>query len=225
MKYFYLYIFFMCIIIFSFAYFNTIKYLEHFESSSKVIILLGDSILKNNHYVSDGNSIEDILSEKSNKKVFNYATDHAKIVDIYSQLSQISLDLNTANTSIFLSAGGNDILTYYVDQENDITNTSFISTLFESYIKLIKSIQMRLPKAKLFLIDIYYPYTESYRKYHSIISEWNEMVFQYANNSENNITGIVKISSFITQYEDFSFGIEPSSQGGGKIADNILSYL
>lgn len=216
----------MCIIIFSFAYFNTNKYVEHFESKSKskVIILLGDSILKNNHYVSDGNSIEDILSEKSNKKIFNYATDHSKIVDIYSQLSQIPLDLNTSNTSIFLSAGGNDILTYYVDQENDITNTSFLSTLFESYIKLIKSIQMRLPKANLFLIDIYYPNNDTYSKYNSIISEWNEMIYKYANDSNNNITGIVRISSFITKNEDFSFGIEPSSQGGTKIANNILTY-
>jgi lysophospholipase L1-like esterase len=197
--------------------------LEQFDSNTKVIILLGDSILKNNPYVSDGKSIEDILSEKSNKKILNYAIDHAKIADVYSQLSQIPLDLNSQNTSIFLSAGGNDILTYYVDQENDITNTSQLTTLFESYIKLIKSIQMRLPKAKLFLIDIYFPYNDNYKKYHSIISEWNEMIYKYANNSENNITGIIRVSSFISHYQDFSFGIEPSSQGGKKIADSILS--
>jgi lysophospholipase L1-like esterase len=224
MKYFYLYIFFLCIIIFSFAYFNTINFSEHFESNTKVIILLGDSILKNNHYVSDGKSIEDILSEKSNKQIFNYATDHSKIDDIYSQLSQIPLDLNSQNTSIFLSAGGNDILSYYVDQENDITNTSNLSTLFENYIKLINSIKDRLPNANLFLIDIYYPNNDTYRKYHSIISEWNEMIYKYANNSNNNITGIVKISSVVTQNEDFSFGIEPSSHGGKKIADSILTY-
>jgi lysophospholipase L1-like esterase len=224
MKYFNLYIFFLCIIIFSFAYFNTNRFLEHFESNKKVIILLGDSILKNNHYVSDGKSVEDILSEKSNKQIFNYATDHSKIDDIYSQLSKLPLDLNSQNTSIFLSAGGNDILSYYVDQENDITNTSNLSTLFETYIKLIKSIQQRLPNANLFLIDIYYPNNDTYRKYHSIISEWNEMIYKYANNSSNNITGIVKISSVVTQTEDFSFGIEPSSQGGKKIADSILTY-
>lgn len=223
MKYFYLYIFFVCIIIFSFSYYNSINAVENFDSkSSNNIVLLGDSIIKNNHYVSDGKSVEDILNETSDKKVYNYATDHSKIVDVYSQISKISLDLNTPSTYVFLSAGGNDILWEYVDQERDITNTSILKPLFASYIKLIKSIQMRIPKAKLFLIDIYYPNSEKYTKYHTIIREWNEMIYKYANDSKNNITGIVRISTAVTQKEDFAFGFEPSSIGGKKIADSIL---
>ena len=214
----------MCIVIFSFSYYNSTRSVEQFDSkSSTAIVLLGDSILKNNHYVSNGKSIEDILKETSDKKVYNYATDHSKIADIYSQISKIPLDLNTTTTSIFLSAGGNDILWEYVDQERDITNTSILTPLFESYIKLIKTVQMRMPNAKLFLIDIYYPNSATYTKYHSIIREWNEMIYSFANQSKNNITGIVRISSTVTQKEDFAFGFEPSDIGGQKIADSILS--
>jgi len=232
MKYFYLYIFFLCVIILSFSYFNSIHSQENFSSnpisSSNVIVLLGDSILKNNHYVSDGKSIEDLLNKKTNKfnkKIINYATDHSKIVDVYSQISEISTDLNTSSTSIFLSVGGNDILYYYVDQENNVTNTSILKTMFASYVKLVQTIQMKLPKAKLFLIDIYFPQNQKYIKYYPIIREWNEMINKFASNSKNNISGIVKISSSITQKEDFSNGFEPSEIGGQKIAQNINIFL
>jgi hypothetical protein len=49
------------------------------------------------------------------------------------------------------------------------------------------------------------------------------MIYSYANQSKNNITGIVRISSTVTQKEDFAFGFEPSDIGGQKIADSILS--
>ena len=46
---------------------------------------------------------------------------------------------------------------------------------------------------------------------------------EIANNSENNIYSVIRISDRLTQNEDFSFGIEPSSSGGRKIVDLILS--
>lgn len=39
---------------------------------------------------------------------------------------------------------------------------------------------------------------------------------------KNKIYGVIRISSSLTQNEDFSFGIEPSSSGGNKIAELIL---
>ena len=87
---------------------------------------------------------------------------------------------------------------------------------------LIKSIQNRLPKAKIILIDIYYPNNLTYRQYHNIIKEWNTMIYDYSEKPKNNIYSVIRISSHLTQSEDFSFGIEPSSNGGKKIADLIL---
>lgn len=223
MKYFYLYIFFLfCFIVFM-SYYNTYNSVEGFTDSrrEKTYILLGDSILKNDAYVFDGKSVENLIVER-NKNTHCFAEDHSKIVDIYSQIDKIPIELDSPNTLIFLSAGGNDILSHYVDQNQDITNTSVLKPMFSSYKNIIKTIQTRLPNSKLFLLDIYYPDNLQYKRFHSIIKEWNIMIYDFAQNSKNNISGVIRISSSLTQNEDFSFGIEPSSSGGNKIADLIL---
>ena len=218
MKYFYLYILVLLSFIVFISYY---KFKEGFESNEKTYILLGDSILKNNAYVLNEESIENILFNE-NKKIYCYAQDHSKIVDIYYQVNKISNDLNNPNTIIFISAGGNNILSHYVDQNQDITNTSVLEQIFSAYINLIKSIQEKLPKAKIVLLDIYYPISITYRQYHNIIKEWNEMIYDYAANLKNNIYSVMRVSRHLTQDEDFSFGIEPSSIGGKKIANLIL---
>jgi len=220
MKYFYLFIFgLFCFIVFM-AYYNTNK-VEGFTNTIKTYILLGDSILKNDAYVSNGKSIENLISER-NSNIHCFAQDHSKIVDIYSQIEQIPIEFDSPNTLIFLSAGGNDILTYYVDQNQDITDTSVLKPMFSSYKNIIKTIQARLPNAKIFLLDIYYPYNLQYKQFHYIIKEWNSMIYDFAEEPKNKIYGVIRISSHLTQNEDFSFGIEPSSSGGNKIAELIL---
>lgn len=218
MKYFYLYIFFIfCFIVFM-SYYNT---KEGFASNTKSFILLGDSILKNDAYVSNGKSIENLLAEK-NQNTYCFAEDHSKIVDVYSQIDKIPHDFDSPNTLIFLSAGGNDILSHYVDQNQDIKNTSVLNPMFSVYKNLIKSIQKRMPQSKIILFDIYYPDNLTYKQYHLIIEDWNNMIYDFAQNSKNKIYGVIRISSHLTQNEDFSFGIEPSSSGGQKITDLIL---
>jgi hypothetical protein len=220
MKYFYLYIFFLfCFIVFM-SYHNSYNKVEGFINNKKYI-LLGDSILKNDAYVSDGKSVENLIAER-NKNVNSFAVDHSKIVDVYSQINEIPIEFDSPNTLIFLSAGGNDILSHYVDQNQDRTDPSILKPMFSSYKNLIKTIQKKLPKAKLFLLDIYYPDNLQYKQFHSIINEWNNMIYDFAKNPKNKIYGVIRISSHLTQNEDFSFGIEPSSSGGNKIADLIL---
>lgn len=222
MKYFYLYIFLLfCFLIFN-SYLKIYYFKEGFQTNNnKIYILLGDSILKNDTYVSNGKSIENLIAER-NKNIHCFAEDHSKIVDIYSQINQIPIELNSPNTFIFLSAGGNDILSHYVDQNQDITDTSILKPMFSAYKNIIKSIQTKLPNAKLILVDIYYPDNLQYKRFHSIIKEWNSMIYDFSKNPNNNIYNVIRISSHLTQNEDFSFGIEPSTSGGKKIADLIL---
>ena len=221
MKYFYLYIFFLCCFIVLMSYYNTYNNVEGFTNTAKTYILLGDSILRNDAYVSDGKSVENLIIER-NKNTHCFAEDHSKIVDIYSQIDKIPIELDSPNTLIFLSAGGNDILSHYVDQNQDITDTSVLKPMFSSYKNIVKTIQTRLPNSKLFLLDIYYPDNLQYKRFHSIIKEWNSMIYDFAQDPKNNIYGVIRISSSLTQNKDFSFGIEPSSSGGNKIADLIL---
>jgi len=221
MKYFYLYIFFLFCFIVLMSYYNTYNNVEGFTNTAKTYILLGDSILRNDAYVSDGKSVENLIIER-NKNTHCFAEDHSKIVDIYSQIDKIPIELDSPNTLIFLSAGGNDILSHYVDQNQDITDTSVLKPMFSSYKNIVKTIQTRLPNSKLFLLDIYYPDNLQYKRFHSIIKEWNSMIYDFAQDPKNNIYGVIRISSSLTQNKDFSFGIEPSSSGGNKIADLIL---
>jgi len=223
MKY---YIYISIIILFiSYFFIKYITYITIKEgfNSNKNYILLGDSILKNDAYVKDGYSVGDILNKYPNINIYDLAEDHSKIIDVYSQISKIPIEVNNSNTYIFLSAGGNDILTHYVDRNEDITDTSVLKSMFLAYKNLIKSISNRIPNAKIIILDIYYPDNLRYKRFHSIIKEWNDMIYNFGNDQKNNIYNIIKISNHLTQGNDFSFGIEPSSTGGKKIVDLILT--
>jgi lysophospholipase L1-like esterase len=218
MSYFYLYIFILIIFIICVSYWNT--YREGFNSEKQTIILLGDSIFKNDQYVSDGKSVNQLLSERTNGKTICLAKNDAKIVDIYEQVKQIDPYLNSATTTIFLSVGGNDILLQAQEKTND---TPFLPTIFAAYKSLVKFIQSQLPKANIVLSDIYYPNNLKYKQYHSIISEWNDMLQTFARDSKNRISGVFKISSILTHPEDFTLEIEPSSIGSEKVVNSIFS--
>ena len=222
MNYFYLYIFILVSFIFTVSYFNTYinTYKESFNSNKQSLVLLGDSILKNDAYVSDGKSVDILLKERTNEKSICLARDDSKIVDIYSQIEKIPNDINTNYTTVFLSAGGNDILTHYVEQENTSKDSSILKTIFAAYKKVIKSIRNKLPNANIVLLDIYYPDNMKYKQYHSIINEWNNMIYSYSN--KNNYS-VLKISGILTHPEDFSLGIEPSAVGSKKLVETILS--
>lgn len=201
------------------SYYNT--YIrESFENNSKTIVLLGDSILKNDAYVSNGKTVEDWVMERNKQnKVYSYAEDHSKIIDIFGQIDKIPIEMNSPFTYIFLSAGGNDILTYYVDENHDITDTSILKPMFSTYKKLVKSIQTRLPNAKIVLLDVYYPNNMKYSRFHNILREWNDIVYSYS----DNVYDVLKISNYVNMPDDFSFEIEPSSNGGKKIAELIVN--
>jgi len=229
MKHFYLYILLLCFIIIAVSTFtHYYKYYvlrEPFGNSNnknvKTYILLGDSIIKNNSYVKNGKAIEDILNEKTNGNTHCYAKDDSTIVDIYSQLDSISSELNKGSTTIFLSAGGNDILNNYADKEVSIKDTKVLDPIFNAYKTLIKSIQTKMNDSKLVLLDIYYPTNIKLAQYKPILEEWNKLIADFA--STNNIE-VINISNILIESTDFTLNVEPSETGGEKIANSILLY-
>lgn len=225
MEYFYLYIFILLCFIIAVSYWNTINSnnIESFNSDKQKFVLLGDSIFQNEAYVSDGKSVNNLLLERTNGNTICLAVDHSKIIDIYDQVLKIPDSFNSSSTTIFLSAGGNDILNHYVDDNNDITNKNILGTMFAAYKNLIKSIRNKIPNANIVLLDIYYPENLTYKQYHQIIKEWNEKIYNYARESKNNIKGVLKISGVLTKSDDFTLGIEPSSIGSQKLVEAILS--
>ena len=227
MDYFYLKIFGLILFIFAVSYWNTYcsSFIESFSSnkSSRAIVLLGDSILKNNSYVPDGKAVDNIIEERNNKNIelYSLAENNSKIVDVYSQINKIPLDINNKSTTIFLSSGGNDILSFYVDQQGDTTDTGFLNTMLADYKKLIKSIQIRMDLCQIVLLDIYYPTSNQFTQYKPILEQWNSLIADYA---RENSFGLLQISQSVTSNDDFTLGIEPSEKGGEKIAQLILDY-
>ena len=222
MQYFYLYIFLLLSFIIIVSYWTTINSpnIEPFNSNKQTFVLLGDSILKNDAYVADGKSVDSLLIERTNGKTISLAIDHSKIVDVFGQINNIPDSLNDNLTTIFLSAGGNDILSYYVDNNGDSKDDKPLKPMFAAYKKLVKSIKTKVPQANIVLLDIYYPENMTYKQYHSIISEWNNMIYDYAN---SNNYQVLKISSILTKQEDFTLGIEPSATGGAKLVSEMLT--
>ena len=230
MDYFYLKIFGLILFIFAVSYWNTYcsSFIESFSSNkiSRAIVLLGDSILKNNSYVPDGKAVDNILEERSlkndkNIELYSLAENNSKIVDVYSQINKIPLDINNKSTTIFLSSGGNDILSFYVDQQGDPTDTEFLNTMLADYKKLIKSIQTRMDLCQIVLLDVYYPTSNQFVQYKPILEQWNSLIATYA---RENSFGLLQISQIVTSNDDFTLGIEPSEKGGEKIAQSILDY-
>jgi hypothetical protein len=230
MNYFYLKIFGLILFIFAVSYWNTYcsSFIESFYSnkSSRAIVLLGDSILKNNSYVPDGKAVDNILEERSlkndkNIELYSLAENNSKIVDVYSQINKIPLDINNKSTTIFLSSGGNDILSFYVDQQGDTTDTGFLNTMLAAYKKLVKSIQTRMDLCQIVLLDVYYPTSNQFAQYKPILEQWNSLIATYA---RENSLGLLQISQIVTSNDDFTLGIEPSEKGGEKIAQSILDY-
>ena len=211
-----LYIFILLSIIIIVHFFSTTR--EGFTTKPQTIILLGDSILKNDIYVEL--SVEDMLKKQVDCDIVSLARDKTTVVDVYKQIDNIHEGLNRPSTLIFLSVGGNDIIENYIDGPMDVTkNKDYINKIFESYQLLIKSLQVKADKSRIFLLDIYYPKDKKYETYYPLIDIWNKKQREYVDKS--NIEGIVKISDKLTQPEDFVFSIEPSVRGGKKIADAI----
>lgn len=221
MKYFYLYIFIFCVFICFMSYCNTLNSIERFVTQ-KTYVLMGDSILKNDAYVTDGASVESFI-KKINPRTYSFAEDDSRLSDVFIQVDKLPFELNNPNTYIFLSAGGNNIILKYFVNSCLPTNTNLLISMFDSYKNLIKSVQTRLPEAKLCLLDIYYPNSLQYKQFYSIIKEWNNMIYDFSENPKNNIYTVIKISNYLTQDQDFSFDIEPSTTGGKKIANLIVS--
>ena len=215
-------IFILCMTFFAIyvLLFVTIKK-EYFSlqlKNSGPIILLGDSILKNNDYVTNKYSVESFIRKKTKRHVYCFAKDDETIIDVYDQLDKIPIELNTENTDIFLSIGGNDIINNYNYLTNVLHKKNHLNKLFSKYFELVKSIQTKMNKTNLILLDIYYPTSSYYRSYIPIIEEWNKKLYEKEYDFK-----ILRISKYLKNSKDFVYNIEPSRKGGEKIADMIIN--
>ena len=203
------------IVIFSCAYFHSLKIKEGLTNNNKVI-LMGDSVLNNSNYVSFGKSVVDILKTKTSN-ILNVSKDGATINDLYSQLDKIPIDLNSEETYIFISVGGNDIL----NKRSNLTSAE-VTTLFNTYMEFLKAFRTKLGSTKLNIMNLYLPANPRYQSYKQIIDFWNNLINKYSI-GVGEMYNVIDLNSVLKSPNDFVYDIEPSELASEKIAN--LIYL
>ena len=185
-------------------------------SNKDYLILMGDSIFKNDVYVNEGNSVgENLQSVHGN--VIVLAEDNAIIDDIEKQTSLIPNNAKKQNTKIVVSVGGNDLLNKY--NFNDVNNLSHVDTIFNQYTSSINNLKNKYD-CEIILCNIYYPRSKSVVRYYDIIDLWNSKIKNYA--KVNNLK-VIKLDENVDKEEYFTNEIEPSGKGSKIISDVILN--
>lgn len=199
------------IIIFICAYSKSIK--EGLTNNDN-IVLLGDSVLNNSNYVPQGASVADILQTKTSN-VFNFSKDGATINDLYAQLDKIPQNLNSSETYVFISAGGNNIL-----NKGGQIDSAKIKQLFDTYMNFVKALRVKLGSVKINILDLYLPANPRYESYKKSIDQWNKLIKEYSDKI-GEMYNVIDMNTLLTTPEDFIYDIEPSELGSKKIANAI----
>jgi lysophospholipase L1-like esterase len=192
-----------------------VKIKEGLTNNNKVI-LMGDSVLNNSNYVSFGKSVVDILKTKTSN-ILNVSKDGGTINDLYSQLDKIPIDLNSEETYIFISVGGNDIL----NKRSNLTSAE-VTTLFNTYMEFLKAFRTKLGSTKLNIMNLYLPANPRYQSYKQLIDFWNNLINKYSN-GVGEMYNVIDLNSVLKSPNDFVYDIEPSELASEKIAN--LIYL
>lgn len=193
------------------AYFNSLK---EGITNNKHIVLIGDSILNNSAYVAKNKSVPELLKSKM-KNVTNVAQDGATVADLYTQLDKVPLDLNSPDTSVFISAGGNDILNKKIK-----LNDAKLTKLVDKYMAFLKALRVKLGSAKIHVVNLYLPSNPRYESYKQTVDKWNTSLNERSN-TVGELYNVVDIHSKLNSAGDFVYDIEPSETGSVKIADAI----
>lgn len=204
--------------IFIALYQKNVRFAESFDNKNIKIVLAGDSIFDNKEYVIPGESVEQNLINNKND-VLLLAKDGAFVADLVHQLKKMPSNLNTPDTRLFISVGGNDILYKYKDRK--IIDEKEINSVLEQYKNNILSIKNKF-NIKIYLTNIYYPPLDKYVKLHKVIRYWNNEQKKFA--KKNNIS-LFNIDTLVTEIIHFSNEIEPSEIGSKLIADGITNII
>ena len=207
----------LLLVIISVCLIQTSRIQEGMEEYNK-IVLLGDSIFKNNSYVGEKHSIEYLLERKIDSRVL--AEDNSVIKDIIPQYSKMSNKDNEPNTYLFVSIGGNDLLNAYHYSNTDVDDLRKLDRIWNEYEEMVFQLKSKTD-CTLVLTDLYYIKDKDYLKYHKLIKKWNERLYEFCNS--NDIL-IYKISNYVKEKKHFVNSIEPSKIGSRIIVENIIKF-
>lgn len=191
------------------------------KSSVSAIVLLGDSILNNEHYVSFSDTVFAHLKEEAGKAsvpVFQYAEDNALMTDVSQQIELMTgVDrFNTPSAKVVLSVGGNHLLNKRPFQ----LSATVVDELFSQWKEVLAKLKTRLPNASVLVLNIYEPSNPLFSRYTPFIAQWNQLVAKNADNAGQTYD-VVDVHALLNSADDFVADVEPSASGGKKIASAI----
>jgi len=191
----------------------------------KTIILIGDSILDNEKYAEK--SITYYIESNSNTtkedNIVCLAEDNSTIYNtISSQLPSLTKEENNNNTCIFISVGGNDILQKIVYRDASQIQPTALDDIISDYNMLVSDLTKKMNKTHIILMTLYYPQASFYRRYDPYIKSWNIAVKACA---KKHHCQVLDLSDFMTEPEDFSHDIEPSTIGGKKLSNHMVAMI
>jgi lysophospholipase L1-like esterase len=201
----------------------------------KRIVLLGDSIIDNGAYVRSGEpDVARQLQERlPGATVVKRALDGAKVDDVLGQLNDL-----TSEDIIVLSVGGNNALEHVglLEQSSKVKYLGALNKLWDirkgfeaQYRRLMERIAEKQPDpTKVTVMTVYDPcfvgssYPEEYQKAaEAAVSMFNDVIQREAASMGYTV---IELRELFTDKGDYANPIEPSAQGGDKIAEALADW-
>ncbi|OAP39191.1 lipase [Sinorhizobium glycinis] len=193
------------------------------------IVLLGDSVFDNGSYVAAG---ADVMAHLTRQLPVGWsaallANDGSVMKDVRLQLER----LPAATTHLVVSMGGNDALG--VSSVLDAPSRSVADTLLRladireqfcsEYASTLDAVlAAKLPTAICSIYDVRYPEPDRRRIAVTALAILNDCITRAA--TERGVP-LIDLRVICNEDTDFANAIEPSAEGGKKIAAAIISFL
>lgn len=198
---------------------------------TKHVVLAGDSIFDNDTYVPDGPGVLDQLKQSvpPGWRASKVAVDGDVISDVRRQIKTLPADA----TDLIVSVGGNDALGHSsilseVRAPNDLFRMmqrplADFRGKYAAMLDLLTPISVRLQVCTIYTAI---PFSEPlFRAYApAAIAAFNDVILGEATARGVNVLRIDRVCVDVDDYSDLS-PIEPSTKGGQKIVDLIVSTL
>jgi lysophospholipase L1-like esterase len=196
---------------------------------AKHIVLLGDSVFDNGAYVASGEpdvrkQLQGIIA--SGSEATSNARDGAMIGDISTQLQLLPHDA----THLVVSVGGNDALASSGILDENATSVSEalnkLADIRESfgrrYVTMLRSVlRHKLRTAVCTIYEPRFPEADRRRIAATALTLLNDCITREAFSRE---VSLLDLRLICDREEDFANPIEPSAQGGAKIARAIATF-
>ncbi len=192
------------------------------------VALLGDSVFDNAAYVRPNADVPTLLRRRlGDGEVVRLARDGGRMADLPEQL----LRLPAKSTHLVISVGGNDALDRASVLDAPALNAAdtfrALADIVEGFEEGYRSMLSAVLKAKLptVLCTIYNGWFEDrdyQRRANAAVGALDDVIFRVA--TDHRLT-VIDLRRVCTARADFTHQVEPSAQGGAKIAAAIVRAL